>query len=74
MQGSYHPDKPFLDAPRTFLVVTPFPAFRFEILRKYRKNWRVFARGEELPLIGFGLISEIDYGPIPGGANQDRFF
>jgi hypothetical protein len=73
MQGSYHSDKPFLDAQKSFFVVTVFPAFSFEILRKYRKNWRVFECREALPLIGFGLISEIDHGPIPGRANQDRF-
>jgi hypothetical protein len=42
MQGSYHADKPFFDALKTFFVVTIFPAFISEILRKNYKNWRVF--------------------------------
>jgi hypothetical protein len=41
MQGSYHPDKPFFDALKTFFAVTIFPAFNSEILRKNHKNWRI---------------------------------
>jgi hypothetical protein len=42
MQGSYHGDKPFFGASKTFFVVTIFRALDPEIVRNNRKNWRTF--------------------------------